>query len=273
MHKFFILVCLLGTTSVHAEIRVVSKISAAHGIKEWSSNIGDTGTHEQPYTECAELEELDHTFLCASYEQVDMNRAMIRASIFVEGDFGVAKGEVIKSDSPIIEAGLIRVGGHDLTSVDLMQFYTSAIKKCETDSSFCLNELEKEFYRDFFLPELAKRSQFVVITFAVNSRMSWDTVVSHELQHANYFLRPLYRETVNQFWEQQVADSDKNEIRNILSVTYDVTNDFLLKNEFQAYLVQSNPEESWLAPWVKEYRGPLMEALSRVEYNPVQIEL
>src|SRR5690606_35840263 len=101
---------------------------------------------------------------------------------------------------------------------------------------------ERDLFENFILPTAKKYENFVLITYATVSSMLWNAVVTHEIMHAQYFLDQEFREIADQFWTEKVSDADKTQVRNTLSQHYDASNEFLMINEFQAYILMADAE-------------------------------
>lgn len=113
---------------------------------------------------------------------------------------------------------------------------------------------------------------FVVISFAKQSRMHWTDVVTHEILHAQYFNVELFRQITDAFWAEEVSPEDKKLILSALDEIYDTSDELLMKNEFQAYILMTGAERNLLNEFVDKYRGPLMEKLKNAGIMPLQIK-
>ena len=259
-------------------VKAISAINVSNEVSDWNRrleiNAKNSGidVEEEGYTECASLNEIKGAYLCASLYVRHTNEALVRASLFVEGVLDNPKGNIAKFSSLSYQKGVRLVGGHDLTSDDLKDFWQKLAVACRTGGpDVCPSKRETEFFEDFINPKLAKNEKFVIISYGLRSHMEWPEVVTHEIMHAQYFLQVGFRNTVDNFWTNKVSDGDKELMANALSQYYDVKNPLLLKNEFQAYILMSGAESSFLGQFVKKFRAPLMADMKANGVNPVQV--
>jgi hypothetical protein len=64
------------------------------------------------------------------------------------------------------------------------------------------------------------------------------TILRHELSHGEFFSNPAYAEYVHNFWMQQLTEAERAGVRAFLGrEEYDVSNEELMCNEMQAYLM------------------------------------
>ena len=195
-------------------------------------------------------------------------------SSFIEGNTG-AKGKIIPHDKPKLLAFLELIGGHDLKGNDLIKFYKAASYACEesnNDSNICLNSKEKELFENFLLPEIAKNPNFIVITYSLISVMDYEKVIPHEILHAQYFSDEIFRKVTDDFWEKDVTPKDKEAFRSILSLAYDSSDDYLMKNEFQAYILQFGSQRGSFEILVNKYQKSLLIKLKKKGKKPISIQ-
>lgn len=280
IRNFLVFLVLLSNTAF-AKIVIKDKLAAETGIPQWlidfeKNNLEFHNKVEyktEAYTECRETKEIVGAYLCLSDTQVNMNIYLGRASAFVEGAGG-NKGVVSKlNDETLIEYRRY-IGGHDLRGQDLLTFHQAVLDKCKEENSelICLNKLETEIFQELILPMTSSLKNFVVITFAKQSRMNWTEVVTHEILHAQYFNIELFRQITDAFWAEEVSPEHKILILSALDETYDTSDELLMKNEFQAYILMTGAERSLLRGFVGKYRGPLMEKLKNAGIKPLQIK-
>ena len=277
----FITSLSIGFTQLQAEIITGNSIQVEKEITSWNEEferlVQDKNSNniffDDGITECREVKELRGVHLCLSLNQIDMNLALARASSFIEGVAG-SKGEVIPHDKPKLLTYLELVGGHDLKGNDLMSFYEAALSACEkstNDNKICLNTQEKDLFENFLIPKIARNPNFVVITYALNSRMDYLTVVTHEILHAQYFVDKIFRKITDDFWEREVTRADKEDFRYLLSHSYDSSDDYLMKNEFQAYILQFGSEQGRFKILVNKYQESLLQKLKIKGKKPISI--
>ena len=268
-----------GAAGAHADFKMMGPVEATDGIRGWQQTLDanmralkDAGQYPASgYSECRETREVPGAFLCQSDTPLTMNLAFVRASLYVEGDFGVPHGTVVRQDDPAFQKALRRVAGNDLPGADLREFESAARMACQTDSARCLNAQETEMYRDVVGPLAQSTKPFVVISFGRKSFLTYNGVVSHETMHAQYFLQPAYRSVADDFWKNQMTEDQRMEIRNALSGVYDAKNELLMRNEFQAYMLMADAKSAHLGRYVSLYRGPLMDAMTKAGVIPVQV--
>ena len=77
-----------------------------------------------------------------------------------------------------------------------------------------------------------------------------------------FFVDSIYRNSVNDFWETVVTERDKNSIKNIFIGSYDISNEYMVVDEFQAHLLYSSG--NMLGRYQDKYRAAF---LSYIEKN------
>jgi hypothetical protein len=162
--------------------------------------------------------------------------------------------------------------GHDIPSTNLVNFYKSVLQLCQQsngNSDVCPSPSEKEFFEKFVGPVASQHPIFVVITTTFARSVTYVEIVSHEIMHGQYFLLAPYRATVDTFWKG-MAEQDKQRVRQLLS-GYDTTNDFVMRNEFQAYLLMAGGENEQLGSMIPKFRAPLTQALNQAGTPPIQV--
>jgi hypothetical protein len=272
-------VVALSTYKARADVKIVSTLDATNGIPAWNQSfkkraqalINQNQYPANGYTECAETRELKNVYLCLSDTQKNMNLMTARAALFTEGSFGVPNGSVVSQSDERFQKAIKYIGGNDLKSTDLIDFYRNAQMACKQSPDTCLNNQESEIFSNLILPQARKTSDFVVITYALLSEMPYQDVVTHEIMHAQYFVQPKFRETVDNFWANSMSEDERSQVRQILGQYYDASNDYLMRNEFQAYMLQANAEEDFLKSLVPIFRERLMSAMKDADVDPVQI--
>jgi hypothetical protein len=274
-----VFVFLILSTLAEARTELVEKIWATRELPAWNTaltKISEELLNKGEYpttglTRCAETQELPGAFLCASMKKTEMNQSLARASTYVEGLYGEKKGTVVTHGNFSFLTALYRAGGHDLRSEDLKKFYQEVEVLCFTDKTFCLSEQEREFFKEVVSPLFRQKKDFVILAYAIQSEVTYQQVVTHEIMHAQYFLQPAYREICDKFWEESVSEEDKATIKSLLSKTYNVEDPLLLRNEFQAYLLMGGGEHLLLGKMVPKYRDNLIEKLNKIGLAPIQI--
>jgi hypothetical protein len=269
-----ILGSLLSLSVAQARIIKGASLKLEGGVAAWNGQLKKavkklSEVPAEGIMECREAVELSHTFVCLSFDQRNMNLAFMRASYFVE------RSQVILShDDYSLKSYIEDIGGHDLKGQDLLRFYEASKLACEqsgNDKNICLNNQERELFEEFLLPEIKQNPNFVVITYAVKSSLYYESILSHEILHAQYFTQPKFQAVVDKFWAQNVSDPDKRAIKKMLSSIYDVENEYVLKNEFQAYVLQVNATTDGLGRIAEKYQVDLLNALKRQGLRPIGV--
>ncbi len=249
-------------------------IQLSSELRGWTARVTNRGRDVEDsatgYTECAPIAELEGGHVCASSSSAFMNRALLRASLFAEGNFGAVRGKVASTSDPAYRYGLVDAGGHDLRSEHLGAFWTGVERACaELGATYCATREERLLFEVYILPLLAQGRPFALIAFPSDDG---GAAIAHEIFHAQYFLQAPYRETTDRFWDERVSATDKESVRNTLSAVYDVTDDVLVRNEFMAYVLQPGGELHLLATFVPDYRTTLRDALTRAGTPPLQVQ-
>jgi hypothetical protein len=281
---------VLSPAISRADLVEVAPVAASTGTLIWAKSIYQASQKmlaektypATGYRECAEVQEIKNAFLCGNYSKSGMAQGLGRASAYIEGIGSeitggdpIPAGQLLGWDSQDLKTYGQEVEGFDLKGPDLMKFYAAVQSACATSAdktNICLNDLEREIFEKFLIPHIKNGSDFVVITFPLtDTTTDFRVIVSHELMHAQYFLQPDFRDTVDQFWNQTMSEAERASIRTILGALYDGKDELLMRNEFQAYILMSGAEMSQLANYVGMYREPLIKKLAEKNLSPVQV--
>jgi len=261
---FIIAVLAIFSFTANAEVIVLPSLKVTHDVPKWiesSSPISDI-------VECRPTEEISGTHLCQFRTTGAMMMALGRANFFIEGYNGLKK--LYRKGDPELNT---QYGGFDLRGVDLVKFYEDALEACAKDGTDdCFLSQEKELFETLILPETKKNPNFIIITFANQGRVPWRDVVSHEIMHAQYFSDSKYREIVDKFWVDEVPNEEKASVKEILYKFYDTSDEGLMKNEFQAFMLMAGAESSFLRHLVPKYRSSLISKLAAAGIHPVQVQ-
>ena len=250
-------------------------LSVERDLKGWTERVtflGDAAPDKATgYTECAPITEVDGGHVCASSSPGFMNLALMRASLFAEGNFGGKRGAVAATSDMPYRRGLAEAGGHDLRSEHLEGFWRGAERACaEQGASYCATREERALFEGYILPLLGAGRPFVLIAFPSRAGGS---VVSHEILHAQYFLERPYRDATDRFWDERVTAPDKSAVKDALAWAYDVSDDVLVRNEFMAYVLEPGARAGQLGAFVETYRLPLSDALRRAGTPPISVSM
>ncbi|MDA8427612.1 MAG: hypothetical protein M0Z80_15915, partial [Treponema sp.] len=139
-------------------------------------------------------------------------------------------------------AGLHGWNAHDYRPEDLASFFEAAARK----KNFALDK-EELALRDILLAHgvivdkggayLAGRGAIISISRESPSYLRTQFIV-HESTHAIFFLDPAYRRFVRSLWASIGADERWFWFTYFKWAGYDIGSDYLMANEFQAYLLQ-----------------------------------
>lgn len=260
-----------------AEDRIKASIFASKG-----ATADDLG-----YTEVTPVKEVPGVFLSLSFEQWKMNRIFSRISLYSEGLVDVPAGTIAGHFDPVTrpnESVAIRVShalvkGWNLPGRRMQEFFQKTLALCaEGKTEYCLDAYEQEFYDSIYKPHLEKLDNFYFIAYSVWSVGPNVVVAGHEILHAQFTLNEAYRAIVYDFWENKVTPEDKTKILAALAATgysLDPTQpetERILRDEFQAYMLQPLPETKCLAAFVPFYRKRLIQALARRGVVPFGLE-
>lgn len=293
MIKFYLILFISTcfSTSAVADLIQVTPVQAQGALSSWNAAILQRAQALQAagkystsgYRECSETQELRGAFFCVDDNMPNMARGLARASIFIEGapaevtgTHQIPKGNLVTQSASETAAYGRRCQGYDLKGDDLLNFYNAVQKACRASKNnpdVCLNQEEKEFFEQFILPQLRRNPQFVLITYALrNTSESGLATASHEIMHAQYFLDPVYRQITDLFWSNELSENERAQIRMSLGKYYDSSDDFLMKNEFQAYVLQYRSSTPALyANLAAQYRPRLAARLKAKGVSPLEV--
>jgi hypothetical protein len=140
--------------------------------------------------------------------------------------------------------------GHDLKAPDIRRFLSRVGAECPTHPKKCMTPEEKDFWDALVAGVPSQQTSWVLIsvplTFGPKYKDQEEEIltrsVNHEIKHAQYFLEPAYKTTVDRYWKALPPKSRKYAETALGSMTYDVTDAELIVNEFQAYLLAGRSE-------------------------------
>jgi len=271
---FLVSLCLgIGTFNLSLAdiVALPHQISFQEDINQWNSALVDkvlenAQLKKTGLMECGELKELKGVVLCAATKKAYMNRALSRASIFSEGSTGIQKGTVTSTGSAVYSNIVANALGHDIPSSELLKFWNQLNLDCQ-QKQLCPTPEEEEFFNAIVLPISQKESPFAVISYSIDTE--WYVTLSHEMMHAQYFLNKSYQETVDKFWNEKVTEEDRKSIRQVLGSQYNQNDEFVIRNEFQAYLLQAQGLQYTLGKYVPKYRELLIQSLREAGATPL----
>jgi hypothetical protein len=186
---------------------------------------------------CAEVAELKGTILCLFNDIIVGNLALFRAVSWIDGSVAGPRRQFVRryaEYSDLTKPPFRFVDGMDLRWQDLKAYYEAATAACPVDRTACLNRYEEQIFEKLLFPLARERPELVLLGAGYGRR--W--IISHEILHAQYFLIAKYRAIVDCYFDRVLSRAARSEVGADLKSAYDVTNDFLVRNEFQAYLLQ-----------------------------------
>lgn len=266
------------TNFIYDDIRVSEAILPwVHQFEERQRDAKILGPYpEYGYFECRKTAEIKETYFCLYSDQSAMNYALGRATCYIEGAFcNSPKGTLLTTKDKNFFASVRQTLGHDLRGAALVQFYENLKMKCQQqkEAGFCPTQQESELFERIIIPEVRRNKDFIIIAAAHLGRGNFVGTFSHEVLHAQYFNEASYRKVVDEFWERELTAKEKTLIRDALSVAYDKSDEFLMKNEFQAYILESGASNALLTKLVPQFRSRLMSALKKAGTQPIQVVL
>lgn len=229
-------------------------------------------------SECREFSRIPGTILCLTGSMADVGNYQGRASLYAEGagldenGNNVGKGQVVERNSITYATYSQRIGGTDIRSGDLQNYYRAVGSHCQcpcpdgtgcSTGNFCLSGSEQEMYDRVIAPADARGRPYVVIM----APYEYGIIVEHEVLHAQYFNDPAYRSAVDDFWANGLSEAERTVITNELGDEYDKNDTYLIRNEFQAYALKS--EGSSHEGITTRFRSRFLAHLSARGVNPV----
>ncbi len=164
--------------------------------------------------------------------------------------------------------------GHDVLVSELVQFFNYATRdKIElnpeevTLRDFLIEQNLVRFWRGFYqamqpdtvllsIPQVQERKPGEPM---ITSGARY-TILLHEMAHGEYYTNPHYQKFCQRFWYETLNDSQRDAFRNFLAkFNYAVTNEELLINEMQAYLMFTPDTKSFSASKLGVSDGELQQ--------------
>ena len=218
----------------------------------------DTSAVDQ-YMACNETSEIPGFYICVAFYQADLNDAFTRAGIYMGAAKGMEKGTLLKESDWTLKNYKKLVAGHNLPGDVVRKFYRSAMQ----NPDITLNTMEAQFYSALMSqPQLKNEdTPFYIVGLSVQSTKPQQSVLSHEIYHAQYLLTKNYKSVVDRYWKETVTDDDKDKIRAVLGRAYN-TEDYIIVDEFQAYLLQDNADKDMLKDFLSYREGLEKELVS-----------
>ncbi|MCA2960410.1 MAG: hypothetical protein IOD12_09165 [Silvanigrellales bacterium] len=230
--------------------------------------------------ECQALPALPTTLLCLFNMRLLMNAALARASYYSENE------KRVLSDSEMLEeVKTSRALGFNLSAPMLEDFQSrreSAREFASTrPSSGALEAIgpaesvflqtENRFEEDFALPFTSSYPSGYLLTAAADDDL--ESLLGHEIQHAQFFHDATFRTTVERYWRDATTSADKDTFVAALKGSYDVENPRIVLDEFQAYMLMEHPTLKALEPLADKHRFLLRKALEDAGTKPYRDRL
>ncbi len=228
------------------------------------------------YFECRKTAEIRETYFCLYADQSAMNYALGRATCYIEGAFcNSSKGTLLSTKDMNFLASVRQTLGHDLRGPALLSFYETLKRNCRerSDDGFCPTPQESELFENIIIPGVNRSKDFIVVVAAHLGRGNFIGTFSHEILHAQYFNDPTYQKAIDMFWTKELSEKEKVIIREALRVAYDSSDELLMKNEFQAYILEAGADRALLSKLVPRFRSRLIAALNKAGTQPLQVVL
>lgn len=221
--------------------------------------------------ECMETREVPGAFACGFSSRPQMNRILMRASVHSEGQGEHRKGTVIRPTEDVIKRSL-EMGGHNLRHVDLQAYRTAMLAKCQTEPAYCPTTEEREFFEQFVNPLLHSGRPFILVTASLQRGETPLRVFGHEMLHAQYSMDERYRRVFDRFWQDEVPPNVQRAVKMHLNGVYDIKDEYVVKNEFQAYLFDPDSKDGMLGPFVPGWQAKLRKYLEDAGTPPLQLK-
>ena len=191
--------------------------------------------------------EFPQVFVLEFADRKAQSRAMNRIAAFVEKKG--TRGRIL--DDRALSAFIQESGekpenfywAHDYRAADIGRFFATATRTTPRGPAPGLNQderdLEAMLIHNGLLPVPSQGSQKVLLTIPRGIGPGTRRVlVEHELRHALYFIGQEYRNRCDSVWNA-LDRSDRDAITLTLSLQgYDPADSFLIRNEFQAFLLE-----------------------------------
>lgn len=221
---------------------------------------------------CAEVLEVPGAFLCFPTYQNQMNQIFTRIGIFWGTLNGFSPGTILNLDDPYLKDLNKVIDGHNLPGIIIENFFTSLKQMIPSPQTESFSEIE--FQTNFVKLQKIQSLQgkYYLIATSVFPSKDYLTTIRHEIHHARYYLQPELRSALEEYWKLQVSLEDKVEVKKIFSAIYNVQNEQVVIDEFQAYILESEENSGILSKFAKSYRVKLLTFLKKqINYLPLGI--
>ena len=215
---------------------------------------------------CSPIAELPRTSLCFFKTRRGMNAALGRIQQRVETKRGLLtdREHVTNPAHQILD-------GHDLQVADIavvLQEHDLSRERTAKDAApqnlAWMIDFEREFRERYLIPLVIYATSDVLLAVVADGD---DGALHHELLHAAFFTDSHYRAAVKGFWDGLAPKQRAGIKRRLESIDHDVTDEALVLNELQAYLLMSGAPEELLGKWA-HLADPLLRALTTKGVSP-----
>lgn len=278
----FLLLTLISNVIAQVEM-VPSDAALGNELKKLQANykkaVENSGkqSSESELLQCNEVIEIPGTIICLSSSRNKLGEYFSRMSIYAEGaginaaGKAISKGELVPNNSIEHLIYSQKIAGTDIKGEELMRFYEKANFDCDCvtpgSEELCLNEKEKELFEKVILPASSKYDKFVIL-----SSPFYDVrTINHELLHARYFQDTNYRIAIDEFWTKELSEDERNSVRNVFMPYYDISDEYLVKNEFQAYALDGARRKDALGKVKVDYEKRLAIFLSKKKIYSIRL--
>ena len=265
-HTMVIALTLIGLLNSHiASGSPIPDVRLASEAAKWLKSYGKS---KSEFTDCRSVFEISRTLVCLFKTQEEMNQVLGRVTAFSEGSLGIGTKYALPSKGdPYTDGILSGFRGHNVSRESAIRFL-SAAPTCMQETTKCIEIKEGKFLTEGFL---ANEQVDYLIAVGGDEADARD-ILAHEILHAQYFASKEYQAVVKEFWEREMREAEKSEIKSFLAQAYDSTDEALMQNEFQAYILMSGAEKDFLGPAVATYRSKLLRLLMKKGISPLQVK-
>jgi hypothetical protein len=250
-----------GENSVPGESTIADTILALqHRVSGKVLKVDRLPREQDFYYECQRLPNVPPTLLCLFNHRLLMNAALSRPTYYLEQE-----KRILSKEEFLEEVKSSRAEGFNLPLPKVRGFYQQARENvpptqgaASTPEEVFLR-VEERFSREVLKEAALEDGHNYLITAAVTEDLL--PTLSHELLHAQYFHDAQYRTIVQAFWRKEVSPAEKQLFRSVLQGSYDVQDEALLMDEFQAYLLMYGSTLEALDPLKNRHQGVLLSHL------------
>lgn len=228
------------------QAKVQVDVVSFQALENWNDGIKSRTRSSLPHIECAAVAKPRSVYLCAADTLSTLNLAFNRISTFAEGGGKTSKWNIVSYQQSTFERSLHGICGHDLRSGHIRAFKRVADQVCKQRHEFCPSQEEDALFKKVLNPLLQSQRDFIVLAYS-QDRSDWRETLAHEIHHAQFFLSQAYRDAVDLVWRDlnrkgSGGQNQKDLIEPFMQQRYDLKDDYLIKNEFQAYLLDQDAD-------------------------------